>query len=197
MRIIGIGGTNGAGKDTLAQVLVERYGFLFVSVSDVLRDEARRRGLPVERDVLRTISAEWRREHGLGVLVDRSLDLLTESHAGIVIASIRNPGEADRIHELGGRLIWVDAPAKVRYDRVIARARTEEDAKTYGEFLAEEAAERAHSGDGATLSLEAVKACADVVIENPGTDIEAFRDAADALLSAQIPGLTRTRSDRG
>ena len=197
MHLIGIGGTNGAGKDTLAQVLVDRFGFLFVSVSDVLRDEARRRGLLVEREALRTISAQWRRESGLGVLVDRSLEHLTSSHMGIAIASIRNPGEADRIHELGGLLIWIDAPAKIRYERIVARGRAAEDAKTFEEFVAEENAERSHAGDSATLSLSDVEELADLRIENAGTDLEAFKEAAEQELSTHVRALTRTRSDRG
>ena len=57
MKIIGIGGTNGSGKDTVGHMLVERYNWLFVSVSDFLREEARRRHLPVERQHLSSISA--------------------------------------------------------------------------------------------------------------------------------------------
>ena len=72
LQIIGIAGTNGAGKDTVGELLAEHYGYLFVSVTELLRAEARRRGLPVEREVLRSISAEWRRELGLGVLVDKA-----------------------------------------------------------------------------------------------------------------------------
>ena len=72
IQIIGLSGTNGAGKDTVGELLAERYGYLFISVTELLRDEARRRGLPVERRYLRQISAEWRRESGLGVLVERS-----------------------------------------------------------------------------------------------------------------------------
>ena len=61
-KIIGLSGTNGSGKDTVGEMLAAQHGYLFVSVSDLLREEARRRNLPVTREVLRTISAEWRRE---------------------------------------------------------------------------------------------------------------------------------------
>jgi dephospho-CoA kinase len=196
MRIVGVSGTNGAGKDTLAQLLVERYGFVFVSVSDLLRDEARRRGLPVEREVLGMISAQWRREHGMGVLVDRAIERFTAPHTGVVIASIRNPGEADRIHELGGSVIWVDAPARVRYERIRARQRAGTDAKTFAAFLEEESAEREHSGDEATLSLDAVKARADIFVENAG-DRGSFTDAVDRAVRSCFADAVRTASDRG
>ena len=75
MKIIGLSGTNGSGKDTIGELLAERFNFLFLSGSDMLRDEARKRSLPVERETLRTISAEWRRDSGLGVLIDKAVDI--------------------------------------------------------------------------------------------------------------------------
>lgn len=126
-KIIGVSGTNGSGKDTVGQMLAERHNFLFVSMTDMLRDEALKRNLPIERDVLSTISAEWRRESGLGVLIDKSVEYFNAEpgkYNGLVLASLRNPGEADRAHELGGQVVWVDADPKIRYDRIYARQRT-------------------------------------------------------------------------
>lgn len=184
-RIIGIGGTNGSGKDTVAHMLAERHRFLFVSGSDLLREEARRRNLPVERDVLRTISAEWRRQHGLGVLVDKAMEAFGASagkYKGLVLVSLRNPGEADRVHELGGQVVWVDADPKVRYQRIFSRQRTAEDNKTFEQFIQEEQAEMQPSGDEATLNMIGVKAKADIFIENNGNDMEAFKDQAEKAL---------------
>lgn len=183
--IVGIGGTNGSGKDTVGHMLAERHGYLFVSVSDLLRDEARKRGLPVEREVLRMVSAEWRREHGLGVLVDRAMQLYEsqrDKYKGVVACPMRNVGEAARIHELGGSLIWVDADPKIRYERITSRFRTAEDDKTYEQFLAEEQAEMYQSGDEATLNLAGVKAISDIFLENNGHDIETFKDDAEKAL---------------
>ena len=64
----------------------------------------------MEREVLRTISAEWRRELGLGVLVDKAYaEYQVGDYKGLAIASLRNPGEADRVHALGGSVLWIDA----------------------------------------------------------------------------------------
>ena len=86
MKLIGIAGTNGSGKDTVGQILAEKHGWFFISVSDLLRDECRTRGLEVSRENLRGISAEWRREGGLGVLVDKAVEVFEragENHAGV------------------------------------------------------------------------------------------------------------------
>ncbi len=69
--VIGLSGTNGAGKDTVGEMLAAHHNYMFISVTELLRKEARRRYLPVERGVLRAISTEWRRELGLGVLSTR------------------------------------------------------------------------------------------------------------------------------
>lgn len=184
--LIGVSGTNGSGKDSVGLFLAEKHKFLFVSVTDILRDEARRRGLPVERATLSTISAGWRREHGLGVLVDRAIEIYEPQRkkypGGLVLASLRNPGEPDRIHELGGMVVWVDANPRVRYNRIFSRQRTAEDNKTFDEFLAEEASEMTHTGDEATLALAVIKDKSDAFIQNDGSDLGAFhRLVEDAL----------------
>jgi dephospho-CoA kinase len=181
--VIGLAGTNGAGKDTVGHMLAEHHGYLFISVTDLLRTEARRRGLPVEREVLRTISAEWRRELGLGVLVDKAVaeyEVVRDKYAGVVMASLRNPGEADRIHDLGGTMVWIDADPRVRYERVqknkATRGREGEDDKTFEQFQAEEAAEmQSLGGDAATLNMAGVKAKSDVTVDNSHEDLVHFR----------------------
>lgn len=189
MKLIGIAGTNGSGKDTVGHILAEKYGWLFVSVSDLLRDECTTRGLEVSRENLRTISAEWRREGGLGVLVDKAAAVYERAggetvYPGLVMASLRNPGEADRIHELGGTMVWVDADPRLRYDRIQAanRGRGAEDSKTFEEFLAEQEAEMKHSGDEATLNMGGVKALADIEIFNESDLATLERAVADLLV---------------
>ncbi len=189
IKLIGIGGTNGSGKDTVGQMLAERHGWLFVSVTDILRGELKKRGLAIERENLRNLSAEWRRLHGLGVLVDEAKDLYiaqNKNRGGLVIASLRNSGEADRVHDLGGEVVWVDADPKIRYSRIESRARGPEDHKTYDEFIAEEQAEMHRSGDEATLNTAGVKAKADIFITNNGNDIEEFMSIAQKALQKYL-----------
>lgn len=185
MKLIGVAGTNGSGKDTVAHMLAERHNYLFISVSDLLRDEARKRGLPIEREVLRTISAEWRRKFGLGVLVDKAVEQYkssTQQYAGLVAVPMRNTGEAQHLKDLGGTLVWVDADPEVRYARISSRQRTAEDNKTFEEFLAEEKAEMQRSGDEATLNVAEVKPLSDIFLMNNGDDMEAFKDEAEKAL---------------
>jgi cytidylate kinase len=192
LQIIGISGTNGSGKDTVGQLLADQYGYLFISVTELLRAEATRRREPVEREVLRTISAEWRRESGLGVLIDKAFaeyELHKDRYSGLAVASLRNPGEADRVHDLGGTVIWVDADAHIRYDRIQINAdlrnRVEEDKITFEQFVSEEAAEMHASGDAATLDMAAVKERADIFLTNDSTDMDALQAALKTTLQLQ------------
>jgi cytidylate kinase len=190
MIIIGIAGTNGAGKDTVGRILAEQHGYLFVSVTDVLRAELRRRNLPIDRLHMRDLSAEWRREYGYGVLIDRAVDayksaMATGTYNGMAVASLRNPYEVDRVHELQGVVWWVDADARLRFDRIqrnaATRARAGEDEKTFEEFLAEEKAEMYSSGDEATLNMSAVRDKCDVKLQNGGNSLE--------MLEQEITGM--------
>ncbi len=186
MKIIGIAGTNGSGKDSLGEILAKYHSYMFVSVADFLRDEAKKRGLPIEREVLRTISSQWRREKGLGVLVNMAMDKFKKAdgkYRGVVISPMRNAGEAARLKEVGGTLVWVDADPKIRYERITKRARSTEDRKTYKQFLAEEEHEMQRRGDEATLSLTDVKAQADIFIENNSNNLEEFRKTVEKTLA--------------
>lgn len=192
--LIGLSGTNGSGKDTIGHMLAERHDFLFISASDLLRDEARARGEEPTREILRTISAEWRRESGhLGVLVDKAVEQYRQVAdmypGGLVVVSLRNPGEADRIHEMDGVMVWADADQKIRYDRITAHAearnRAGEDNRTFEQFQLEEAAEMTSSGDTATLDMSAVKERSDIFITNDGDDIDAFKDEAELALKLE------------
>lgn len=191
MIIIGLSGTNGSGKDTVGVLLAEKYGFLFADATKMLGDELTRRGLSHERANKSAVSAEWRRQYGMGVIVDKAVNLFEKGdYKGLIVGSLRHPGEADRVHELGGKVLWVDADARVRYDRITKNDRGRvEDRKTFEEFLQEQENEMRPSGDGATLNMAAVKEVADIFLENDGNDIEAFKRTAEDALRTVLPEL--------
>ena len=145
MIIYGLSGTNGSGKDTVAKMLQEKHNILNVSASELLVEELNRRGLPIDRKHKSALSAEWRREHGMGVIVDKAveeLDNKKSQYNGFIIGSLRHPGETDRIHELGGKQIWVDADPKIRYERIQANLHERKDTHasegSYQKFLSED-----------------------------------------------------------
>lgn len=177
-RVIGISGTNGSGKDSTGHLLERKAGFKFVSITDILRHEATKRGLPIEREVLREISREWREARGGGVLVEETIAHYEKTYqkdfpAGIVIASLRNHAEPDAIHEHGGTVLWIDADPKLRYERIQrnksarGESRALEDNKTFEEFVAEENSEMfGYSDDPNSLKTVDVKNKSDITVIN-------------------------------
>ena len=188
LKIIGLAGTNGAGKGVLAD-LIKGKGYFYVSLSSLFRDELRRRGLPIIRENTAKISAEWRRDYGMDTLVTHAYEKFEQQsgYKGLVVESLRHPAEADKVHALGGQVIWVDADPKIRYARIQAnadsRGRPGEDRVSFEEWLADEEREMHPEGDGATLNGSAVKERADMTIFNNGDDIEAFKAAAAKSLN--------------
>ena len=104
------------------------------------------------------------------------------------MASLRNGHEADRIHELGGTMVWVDASPETRYARIQRniekRGRLQEDGKTYEQFLAEEAAEMTppEGSDEAVLNMNAVKERCDIIMDNGDDELEKFQIEARQTL---------------
>jgi dephospho-CoA kinase len=190
MRLIGLSGTNGSGKDTIGQLLQDKYNYLFISMTDMLRDEAISRRQETSRDVLRSISAEWRRESGLGVLIDKSIQVYERQggdakFSGLVVASLRNPGENDHVHELGGKVIWIDANPKIRYARIFSRLRAD-DPVSFEKFVADEQAEMQHSGDEATLSMSEVKEKCDQILVNNSETVDELEQTIATELAQML-----------
>lgn len=187
--IIGIGGTNGAGKDTVAQLLADKYGYLFVGATELLNEELMKRGWPLDRVHKSQLSAEWRRESGMAAIVDKAVAAYEKvpagTYKGMVVGSLRHPGEADRVHELGGKVLWIDADPEVRYRRItsIDRGRGLEDNKSFEDFLADEKREMTPSGDAATLNMAGVREKADHTVWNNSAELVNLEAELDSLLA--------------
>lgn len=193
VKIIGLSGTNGSGKDTVGRLLAERHNYLFISVTDLLREELHVRELPADRLHMRTLSKEWREAFGLSVLVDRAIASFEtkrdNNYQGLVLSSLRNPYEADKVHEHGGIVVWVDADPRVRYERLQAakrQGREGDDDKTFDDFLREEKIEMTNSGnDEAALNMGAVRERADQTIVNDTTDISVLEAEIERVIGLQ------------
>jgi dephospho-CoA kinase len=103
------------------------------SLSDELRAEARFRGLPVDRDVLRDLGHELRLKHGAGVLSQRVLDHIAfDLRQGLqytvfIADAIRNPAEVRLLRDSLGDdfiLVAIEAPEAVIISRLRDRARS-------------------------------------------------------------------------
>jgi len=174
-RLIGLTGTNGAGKGEAAAFFRAR-GYAYASLSDILRDELRARGLEVTRDNLIRLGNELRQAFGADILARRTVANLTGPS---VIDSIRNMREVAFLRaQAGFVLLAFDAPVEIRFARVQARGRNES-AASLKDFREKEAEERA--GGNAAQQLEACIAAADRLIWNAGTIEDLHRELEKLL----------------
>lgn len=170
--IIGLTGTNGAGKTVVSDYLRSR-GFEFHSLSDAIRAEIRERGEEITRSRLIEVGNELREKHGAGVLAERILAVVESDH-NYVIDSIRNPHEVEVLRRRPDfRLLALEADARLRFERSRLRGR-ENAPETLEQFLAEEARELG-SDNPAGQQLVATRKLADLCVTNNGTIEELHR----------------------
>lgn len=182
--LLGITGTDGAGKGTVVKYLVEHKGFVHYSARALLIEKLTARNEELTRANMRLIANELRAECGNDYLVTHYLARRAEDKPErCIIESIRTVGEAETLKANGGILIAVDADQAVRYARVQER-RSETDRVSFEQFAAHEALE-ANDPDPHGMQKPKVIAMADYVIMNNGSIAE-LEQAVEGLCAALI-----------
>lgn len=160
--VIGLTGPNASGKGETAQYLLSK-GFIYYSLSDILREEGARLGMSPLRENLIRLGNRLRKEKGPAVLALRAIEKLPEGKKSVV-DSIRNPAEVEALRKVKGFfLLGLTAPVKIRYERGIKRNRPG-DAQTLEDFMEKEEEENASS-----IENQQLKKClemADIIITN-------------------------------
>ena len=121
--LIGVAGLNGSGKGEIVSYLEER-SFYALSLSDVIREELRKRGLEPTREQMIESGRELRAAEGPAALAVRLIeDMLPDRN--YAIDSVRHPAEVDALRKGAQpfQLWWVDAADETRIERIRARGR--------------------------------------------------------------------------
>jgi dCMP deaminase len=163
--LIGLTGRNASGKGEVAKYL-QAKGFQYYSLSDVIRDEIRSRGLTPSREILIQVGNELRQRFGSSVLADRILARI-EDGQNYVIDSIRNPAEVMALRRASHfRMIRVEAPLEMRFERSRKRSR-ETDPITLDHFI--EVENREAVGEETSQNLIQVEQLAEETLTNDST----------------------------
>ncbi len=126
--IIGFTGTFGSGKTTIANYLKSR-NFSYITLSDLVREEAQKQNLPIEREILQNIGNEMRRLNGNGYWAELAIKRINLGD-NWVIDGIRNPGEINALKKIPNfMLIALDAPIEIRLKRITERKRVRSERK--------------------------------------------------------------------
>lgn len=181
-KIIGIVGPLACGKGVVAEYFIKKYGYSSFSLSSIVHDELKKRGITeFTRTTLQDIGDDLRKQEGDGVLAKRAIQLLkNRKHAKFIIEGIRNPGEVAYLRTIPGFfLIAVDAPQKVRFERVLKRAKPW-DPKDWKTFQKVDGRDQ---GDNKNNSGQQVRKCmemADIQVEN-NTHITTLHDVLSSV----------------
>lgn len=177
--IIGITSLIGGGKDSVGDYLKNK-GFTKLSLSDEIREEARKRGIELTRENLIALANEMRSTEGLGVLAKRVVKKI-EQGKNYVVESIRNPEEVNELRKHNDfTMLSIWASQKIRFERINKRMR-EKDPQTFEEFLRIDHVEAYNPLPHAQKILLCMQ-MADHIIVNEGT-LEELHHKIDELVN--------------
>jgi dephospho-CoA kinase len=179
---IGLTGRMASGKGEAIRILIH-YGFHEISLSDIVRDEAKKEGKEVTRSQMQDIGDRLRRRGGAGVLGQRIREIIESSTVTRwVVDGIRNPAEIGELKKLECfYLVGIEADIPVILARLRKRGRTTDRVKT-DELL--KALER-EWGVGEPAEGQQVGACmalSDILIAN-NSSIKAFEKKIRSVLN--------------
>ena len=177
--IIGLVGPIKAGKGTVAKYI---YGeFPLVSVyrfSKILADILKILSFPDTRENLQNLAIDLRKRFGAGILAEAVKTKIRNDLAGVIlIDGIRAIEEADMVKSLGGIIIYITAPTRVRYARLDDQ-KLNEKLISFEDFLMSENKET-------EILINQIGQKADFIIENQSS-IKDLYDKLDAILKEVI-----------
>jgi len=155
-------GLPGSGKDEVARIISEEFGYEVIVMSDLVREEAERLGMEPTREGLRRLGGLLRERDGpsaVAKLVLRKIACMEREspRPGYVVNGIRNIEEVDEIRRaFGGEslLLAVLSPRELRFHRLVRRGRAGFDPESWEALVREDRREVTlfHMGDAMALA---------------------------------------------
>ncbi len=179
--VIGITGTDGAGKGTVVEYMVQEKGYQHYSSRELILAELAKRNLPNDRNQMRLVANELRETLGDDVIVQKAFERIKEDNCDkAVVESIRALAEAKTLKADGGVLLAVDADINIRFDRVQDR-RSETDKVNFEQFVSHEELEK-NDPNPHGMQKAKVMAMADHTIFNNGS-LKQLQEQVDLFLA--------------
>jgi dephospho-CoA kinase len=176
--LIGITGTNGAGKGAVVEYLVSQKGFSRYSGRTIILEQLEEKQLPNKRGTMREVANDLRREHGPAYIMEKLYEMAKDD-TNAVLESVRTIGEAEFLKSKGAKIIAVDANKETRFERVSSMSH-DVTPLTFEEFTLMEDREMA-SSEAWDMNVFGVMQLADARIMNDGTVDELHQQIDEAL----------------
>ncbi len=177
--IIGLTGEKGAGKGTVANHLIEKYGAVHYGTSKVLKRTLEDLHLPLSRDNFIKLALALKEGFWPTVVIDALIADMERNGSNVLIADgIRMHGDVEPFKKKYGKnffLVHVYADLKIRFERTKSRKEKDgEDKTTFEEFLADE-------GRLTEVSIHEVGKEADFKLNNNKTEEELKKQVDDMM----------------
>ncbi len=174
--VIALTGMPGAGKSVMANV-ARKMGLQVISMGDVVREEAKKRGIPPTPENLGKIMIELRKKYGPEIIAKRCANKIMKlNNRIVVIDGVRSLFEIEEFKKVSSKviIIAIHASPKTRFKRLKERGRSD-DPKNWMEF---------HERDFRELKVGIgnVIALADYMIVNEVSIREFKRKAGELLM---------------
>ena len=179
--LIGITGTDGAGKGTVVNYLVNQKGFVHYSGRVWFLEVIKEQGIEPTRENMRLVANELRKTFGNDCVVREYVKRAKRAgNTNYIIESIRATAEVKAIKENGGILLAIDAPPELRYERITARG-SSSDHISFAEFIKHEELEM-QDPDPHGMQKAKVMAMADYTISN-AHDLDSLHQEIETFLN--------------
>lgn len=174
--IIGLTGEMGSGKDTFCSYVKENYENVFVfRFSDPLTEILKMFFDDVRREDQQWLGPMLKQKFGSDILLEALIRKAKNIEEGIIIFNgIRAEGEAESIKKIGGKIMYVTAEAKKRWERVCKRGEKADDNVPYEKFLEMHNAET-------EIPIPKIGREAEIKIENNGTKEDFYAEIKKAI----------------
>ena len=180
MRVIGVIGKNGSGKDEVLKYLKEKHSVPFLSTGDMVREIAAREGRASDRTTLQEISDSCFRAHGQGCFVKMVAEKIREKRWPVAgISGVRSPHDVELLREiLGPSFVLIEVfvtDPRVRFERMRKRGAVR-DTDSYERFLEQD------RGEEEVFHVEEAARLADYSLSNDG-ELEDLHRAVEDLIA--------------
>jgi len=187
--LICVTGMPGSGKSVVVRGIAEEFKFPVLSMGDVVREEARRRGVKNDLKSMMRFAKRLREELGPAAVAELTSRRIRNINSKVVVIDgIRSLDEVTRFSEEGSVIIVaVHASPKTRFERLVRRGRPD-DPDNWKDFRERDLKELSF-GIGNVIAL------ADVMIVNEKLDIINLKREAVSKLREELRNVFITSTE--